>query len=475
MPDLRGAMQTCRASVNRRFLRSFAVALSLVAALASVTASTARAQDAASPAASSEPAAAVDGSAPAASEAAAPDAAAPTAALVPAPAQLVTAAPPVAPAAEEDEEDAHPALRAEYIVGEGVALRAADNSFSLVTKGRLQLRGTFADAAGDDDAASSEIQARRIRLAFNGHFLVPELTYYLQLGFANRDTESDLRLPLRDAWFQYAAHRDLTIRVGQGKVPFNRQRMVSSSALQFADRSIVQDELTLDRDVGVSLLSKDLFGLGGWVQYHLGMFGGDGRNRLSSRSGMLWVARLEISPFGSFDSYVESDLSRDSRPRLQVAFSAAINKNTVRERSTIGATYQIGGFDYHHLGADLIFKWAGLSVQAEWLWRDAPVRSLSEVADDGSTNTEYARPGWGYFVQAGYLTPFGIEVAGRYGDLRPRAGGDPEFARARELGGVLGWYVAGHALKVQADYFYLFGDSFEGGRHQARVQAQLQF
>jgi hypothetical protein len=40
---------------------------------------------------------------------------------------------------------------------------------------------------------------------------------------------------------------------------------------------------------------------------------------------------------------------------------------------------------------------------------------------------------------------------------------------------VLGWYVAGHALKVQADYFYLFGDSFEGGRHQARVQAQLQF
>jgi len=28
---------------------------------------------------------------------------------------------------------------------------------------------------------------------------VPELTYYMQLGFANRDTESDLRLPLRDA------------------------------------------------------------------------------------------------------------------------------------------------------------------------------------------------------------------------------------------------------------------------------------
>lgn len=167
--------------------------------------------------------------------------------------------------------------------------------------------------------------------------------------------------------------------------------------------------------------------------------------------------------------------TRETRPRLQIAFSGAVNKNTVRERSTIGATYRIGGFDYHHLGADLIFKWAGLSVQVEWLWRDAPVRSLSEVADDGTTDTEYARPGWGYFVQAGYLTPVGIEVAGRYGDLRPRSGGDPNFVRARELGGVLGWYFAGHALKVQADYFYLFGDSFEGGRHQARVQAQLQF
>jgi phosphate-selective porin len=351
-----------------------------------------------------------------------------------------------------------------------VTLRSADGLYALTLKGRIQLRGTISDAAGDDEAASTEFQARRVRLAFAGHFIVPELTFYLQLGFANRDTEVDPRLPLRDAWVSYAPLRDFALRVGQGKVPFNRQRVISSSSLQFADRSIMQDELTLDRDVGIYAYSKDLFGLGDRLGYQLGMFGGDGRNQLSTRSGLLWVARIEISPFGKFESYSESDHDRLSTPRLQMAFGAALNKNTVRERSTSLGRYTLGGFDYQHLEADLIFKWAGFSLQAEWIWRDAPVRSNSNA-----TLTEYARPAWGYFVQSGYYFAFGLELAGRYSDLRPRAGGDPNLLRARELGGAVSWYFQRHALKLQADYFYLFGDSFEGGRHQVRVQGQMQF
>ena len=378
------------------------------------------------------------------------------------------------PIEAEQEEPGSP-VTARYVVGEGVTLSSADGLYALTLKGRIQLRGTIADAAGDDEAASSEFQARRVRLAFEGHFIVPELTFYLQLGFSNRDTEADLRVPLRDAWVSYAPLRDFALRVGQGKVPFNRQRVVSSSALQFADRSIAQDELTLDRDVGIYAYSKNLFGLGDRLGYQLGMFGGDGRNRLSTRGGLLWVARVEFSPFGKFESYSESDHDRLSTPRLQMAFGAALNENSVRERSTTGATYTLGGFDYQHLEADLIFKWAGFSLQAEWIWRDAPVRSNSAVNADGMTLTEYARPAWGYFVQSGYYFAFGLEVAARYSDLRPRAGGDPNLVRARELGGALSWYFEQHSLKLQADYFYLFGDTFEGGRHQVRVQGQLQF
>jgi len=380
-----------------------------------------------------------------------------------------------APPGEVEEEEPGSPVTARYVVGEGVTLRSADGLYALTLKGRIQLRGTISDAAGDEEAASTEFQARRVRLAFAGHFIVPELTFYLQLGFANRDTEADLRLPLRDAWVSYAPLRDFALRVGQGKVPFNRQRVISSSSLQFADRSIVQDELTLDRDVGIYAYSKNLLGLGDRLGYQLGMFGGDGRNRLSTRSGLLWVARVEFSPFGKFESYSESDHDRLSTPRLQIAFGAALNKNSVRERSTTGATYTLGGFDYRHLEADLIFKWAGFSLQAEWIWRDAPVRSLSAMQLDGTTLTEYARAAWGYFVQGGYYFPFGLELAARYGDLRPRSGSDPALARARELGGAVGWYFERHSLKLQADYFYLFGDSFEGGRHQVRVQGQMQF
>lgn len=469
----RHAADTIGAEIRRVMKRLHAASL-LVALALTVPATPAFAQDA--PIAEAPPDAAAPVAAP--PDIAPTDPAAPTEPVTPTYPATPTApaAPtePAAPAAAHEEEEGSP-VSARYLVGEGVELASEDGSYALAIKGRLQLRGTLVDSVEDDDAASTELIARRIRLTLSGHFVVPELTYNIQLGFANRDMESDLRTPLLDAFIGYAPVRDFNLRVGQTKVPFNRQTVISSSALQFTDRSVVLSELALERDVGIYAFSKDLFGLGKRLQYQLGVFGGDGRNRLSSRSGLLWVARLEVSPFGKFDSYSESDHARSSTPGLQLGFGGALNKNTVRERSTTGTSYTLGGFDYMHLEADMMFKWAGFSLQAEWLWRHAPVQSLSALQPDGTTQTEYARPAWGYFVQAGYYMPVGLELAARYGDLHPRAGADPDLERERELGGAASWYFEEHVLKVQADYFYLFGDTLDGGRHQVRVQVQLQF
>lgn len=399
-----------------------------------------------------------------------------------APAELTTPAEPTVPtppdqqAAPAAAEPGSP-VGARYVVGEGLTMRSADSLYSLTIRGYVQLRATLVDSVQDDVAASTEFQIRRLRLTLAGQFIVPELTYNVQFAFANRDQEPDLAVPVHEAWINYAPLRDVVLRVGQGKVPYSRQNMLSSGGQQFVDLSLVTSELGLDYDTGIYAYSKNLFGLGDRVQYQLGMFGGDGRNRLSNRSGLMWTGRIEVSPFGKFESYVESDQARTEGPHLQLAFGGALNKSTVRARSTTGPSYTIGGIDYQHLEADLIFKWAGLSLQAEVLWRDSPdVRSQSTVRMDGTTLTEYARPAWGYFVQGGYYLPTGLEFAARYGDLHPRQrSDDPTLVRARELGGAASWYFQRHALKVQADYFYLFGDTLDGGRHQVRVQAQLQF
>jgi len=185
----------------------------------------------------------------------------------------------------------------------------------MTIRARIQTRATVADTEPDDLPATSEVLVRRARLVLLGNAAGPTFTYYVQLSFANLDNEADLRLPLRDAYVTWSSRRDVNVRVGQMKVPFSRQRVVSSSALQMVDRSIVVSELNLDRDVGLQVFSKDLLGFGK-LGYAVGLFGGEGRNRLGRTAGLLYTARLEAWPLGAFDDFAEADLQRLAKVRL---------------------------------------------------------------------------------------------------------------------------------------------------------------
>jgi hypothetical protein len=368
-----------------------------------------------------------------------------------------------------------PAARVEAAFGKGVTFTAPDDSFSLQLRGRMQLRATVIDAPEDDEEPNTELAVRRMRLALQGHALTHDLTYKIQLGFSHLDTESDMRLPLRDAYLTWSPLRDLSLNAGQKKVAFGRQRVVSSSALQMVERSMVVGELNLDRDVGAELFSKDLFGLGGRLGYVLGVYGGDGRNRRGRDHGLLYAARLQTRPFGAFDDYEEADMGREGKPRLSLGVGAAYNQNTNRPRSTFGDPYPEGDFDYVHLGADLVFKLGGFSLQTEVLLRKA--NTASRTLDvDGEPLTITSRSARGAYVQAGQMLTDHVEVTGRYGQLVPLSGnGDPNLVEAHELGGGVSYYVSQHDLKVQGDYFYLPSDGFDDGAHQGRLQAQLYF
>jgi phosphate-selective porin OprO and OprP len=360
----------------------------------------------------------------------------------------------------------------EVAFGEGAKFTSADETFSLQLRGRIQLRYTH--LYDEDEDSSDRFEVRRARLVLRGHALVEELTYNIQLAFSNQDTESDLRLVLRDAYVNYAFHRDLELRAGQMKVPFNPQRVTSSSALQFPDRSIVQNELNLDRDVGVQLHSSDLFGLGHVLGYAIGLFGGDGRNRLADDSGLLYVLRLQVNPFGKIDIREEADIARTKTPKLAIGGALARNERTVRLRSTFGDTVTSRRpFDYVHAEADLNFKWLGFSFRAEGLLRHADEKRVAAIVG-GAARADATRSAWGFFGQAGYMLTDHLEVSGRYGELRPLRRLSA-VAFERETGGGLSWYFFGHDLKVQTDYFYLWGKELSEGDHQVRLQFQLYF
>lgn len=362
--------------------------------------------------------------------------------------------------------------RIDATFGRGVRFLSAERDFQLQFRGRLQPR-FLTELAASGDRSVSEFVIRRARLAFLGRFQ-DSWELYLQLGFSHEDNEPDYYNPIRDATLTYGVLRDAMIRVGQGKVPFDRQRTNSSSALQFADRSIVMTELTLDRDVGVQVFSENLGGWGGILGYNVGLFSGDGRNRLATNSGLLVALRIWTSPFGEFDANVESDLSRGRTLRLAWGFAAAKNFDTVRPKSTTGETYEASSFDYTHLTTDLHLKWRGFSWLSEALYRRADTDSETHLVD-GAPLTELSRSAWGFFTQAGYLWTEHFETAARYGELFPIGQTDPALLHERELGSAINYYLSGHNLKITVDYFFVTrGDDWDG-THQARVQTQLYF
>jgi hypothetical protein len=367
-----------------------------------------------------------------------------------------------------------PGFKLKGAFGEGVGIESNDGAFGMGLRARVQVRTTVV-APDDGSDASADFQIRRLRLTLEGFGWKKLVSFKIQLAAAALDLDPVAPLIIRDAYANFALHRDLEVRVGQMKVPFGRQRVVSSGNLQMVDRSVVTSELNLDRDVGIQALSTDFLGQHGLLGYNVGVFGGDGRGRVSGGYGFMYVGRLELRALGGKQAAEldEVDFERSRKPRLAFGVSGAFNHLSDRQRSIIGPVYQTGTWvSYAHVGADWAFKWAGLTVTGEFFLRRALQESNTESVQ-GKSVTDYSRSGYGAFVQAGKLFGPHLEVSARLGAMYPLAN-DPKAGgpREKELGGAVSYYFAKHALKLQADYFYLF-EEWGQGRHQVRVQMQF--
>ncbi len=364
--------------------------------------------------------------------------------------------------------------------GRGLTVRSDDDAFSLTIRGRIQARAEVV-VSPEPLEANVEFMIRRARLLLAGHLFSHDFQYYFQLGFAPLDMEADRLIPLRDAALTWSGIPNFSIRVGQMKVPFNRERVISSSALQLPDRSPVNAELTLDRDIGIQIFGDDLFDLGGYLGYQIGVFQGDGRLRVNEGGGLLYVARLQIQPFGEFeDSYSEVDFTREDRPRLSIGIGGAFNHEARRSRSTHGSYYDLGGFDFVHAELDFIFKVAGFSAMGELLYRQTTGPSVRSELVDGIVLTDVASNALGYFLQAGYLFEPMIEIAARYAEIVPITSAElPQTSvpGRREITLGAGWYPIEHALKLQLDWSHISdpADDFDDGIHRIRLQLQAYF
>lgn len=376
--------------------------------------------------------------------------------------------------------DDKPPIEITAKAGKGITFKTA--SVSLNLRARAQIRAAVHASQPDDgDRTFDEsTQIGGLRVWLSGHTLTPKLLYNIQLGFAERDYRDGTISPVLDAFLEYKAHRDLNVKVGQFFVPFDRLRTVREFALQMTDRPRPINELTLDRDVGVLLYSDTFLGDHSIVAWRAGVFGGNGPNKnTTSEIGCMPVARLELRPLGKIDDDVEGDQERRAKPGLALGVGAAANFHTNRVRSTNGGTFQTGTTSYRHLAADAVFKWLGVAVQLEYLWRGATKKQFSGEVE-GATVTDFARQGSGWVAQASYTFDPPVELVGRLSRLYAPGETDPKYTTevanlGKEYALGANYYFSGHQLKLQADWIGRTGRARPTFDHAFHLQLDATF
>lgn len=368
---------------------------------------------------------------------------------------LLMVAAPVFSQTEVDE-------RAMICFDRGLGFSAPDTSFGLNLRFRIQNRMGF-QTVSTDDLAFDQVEARirRLRLRLDGYIKNEKLTYYLQLSFSRSDQDWDAsKVPniIRDAMVYYRFSPKFYIGFGQGKLPGNRQRIVSSGQLQFADRSMVNAQFNIDRDFGMMFYFSDA--LAG-IEYNLkgAISSGEGRNALASDNGMAYTGRVELMPLGRFlndGDFSEGDLEFEPTPKIALAAGYSFNNKAVRKAGQRGS----GLFeprDLKNFYADVLFKYMGWAGYGEYMQRttDDPFTYSGEEIN-------YVFAGEGINMQLSYCFRNYWEFAARTSFITPLeeiAQFEPE--RKEYTFGVTK-YLYRHKMKLQGNFSLAEQDALSG-------------
>ena len=344
---------------------------------------------------------------------------------------------------------------------------AKDSSYSVKFAPRIQARFNSqwdynGDSYGD---ATQNFLLRRARLKFSGFAYSPKFKYKVELGLSNRDvsgaSEFNRNTPriILDAVVMWNFFQNFELWAGQTKLPGNVERVVSSANLQLINRSLLNSNFNIDRDVGLQLRHHaTLFG-DFMIREKIAISQGEGRNITEGNEGGLqYTGRLEFLPFGKFASkgdYSQGDLKREKAPKLMVGLTYDYNKDAVKTRSNMGSYMLLNDGSLYQTDittffADAMFKYKGFAFMGEYAMRDAD--AAVAINTDGTETGDIVRVGNAMNMQLSYLLKNNVEITGRYttlefDDITSR---DPQDQYT--LG--VSKYVVGHKLKVQADVSY---------------------
>lgn len=355
-------------------------------------------------------------------------------------------------------------VSAQNKVANALAFVTKDSTFSVNFRFRMQNRAAMLTNSDKDLSTSEwEMRVRRLRLRMDGFVVNPKLTYYIQLSFSRGDMDfsatdnSKYNVSpnvVRDAMIFYKPNHHITFGFGQGKLPGNRQRVVSSGELQFADRSIVNGAFTLDRDFGFFGTYEGKLGKTPVYFVKGAVSSGKGRmNVVSHNTGLCYTGRVEFLPFGKFTNkgdYFEGDLEHEQKVKMSLAAGGGWNKFAVRAGGQLGKDLP-APYDMFTLITDAVVKYRGWALSSEFMRRT----SRNQPTILGSSTSNYIYEGYGTNTQLSYCFKNRWELAGRFAQITPSSKISQRTPQETNYTLGVNKYLNHHRVKLQWNLTYI--------------------
>ena len=353
--------------------------------------------------------------------------------------------------------------------GKGYEFHFFEDQYLLQIDFRGQFRASYPFDSNPEtfENEKSSLKINRARIKIGGYVYKPYYTFYF---------EQDIKgMNLLDFRVQIEKFDFLKLRVGQWKVRYSRERVISSGNQQGVDRSIINYAFTVDRQQGISAYGN-LSG-NGMVNfnYWASAFTGAGRGASSNDdSKLMYMGRLQWNPNKEVLKFSGSDLEGHEKFVSSIAIAATTNTSRYTRFSTAGGG-QLYGFEDGEDGQykidqflfETAFKYKGWSWQQEYHHKN-----IDDKINLTSTTLT------GYYLQLGYFLnntfskiPKKLEVFGRYASYDSNI----KISNNNELEYTLGlnWFFHKHRNKLTFEYSYLQFDeisSMEKSGSRYRLQ-----
>ncbi|WP_264536748.1 OprO/OprP family phosphate-selective porin [Flavobacterium sp. N1736] len=337
----------------------------------------------------------------------------------------------------------------------GIELRTNDNKFLFQLQSRLQFRFSTPndqDPLTYDDYSQDKqttFKINRARLKVGGHAFEPWLNYYWEYELSQSN--------LLDFRIMVEKYKWISLKVGQWKVEFTRERFISSGEQQTVDRSLINRPFTVDRQMGVEIYGH-LKGKGiADFNYWAAALTGTGRGNTSNDdNNLMYFGRAQWNFLGRFLDFEGSDLEFHKKPTPIIAFSAVTNRSPYTRFSQSGGGY-LDGFEdgapgqyrVNQWNIETAFMYRGFSWQSEW-----HTKEIIDKLDNNETTIMK-----GYYAQAGYFFhnvfawwPKKLEMAGRYATYRPDNAIRDNLQNESTV--AFNWFFSGHKNKLTTEFSY---------------------